>query len=237
MSRDCLNLLLDLFYPKKKKCVVCGFYGKSLLCEVCASAIKFINGRACMKCGKSLDDDYIDNICPDCIGNPHYFDAAFTCFEYEGLGRELIHSFKYKGCAGLSHIFAEYMVERISDEGINADYIVPVPIHDNKFKTRGYNQSKLIADALGKLIKIPVIECIIRGRDTERQSSLDRVGRISNVFDAFSPCLSYNIHNNNIILIDDIYTTGSTVDECSKVLKAMGAKNIYVLTAAAGKNT
>jgi competence protein ComFC len=231
-----IDVFLNLLYPKRSYCVVCGGESRAALCSTCTASVRFIEGRCCLKCGKALEDSYYDNICSDCQSTPHRFRAAYSCFQYEGMGKELIHTFKYKGRLEIGELLAEYMHQKLKDEGIRADYIVPVPIHQSKLQKRGFNQSQVIAKQLSLKMGIPLIECLIRTKETARQYDLGRVERFKNVFNAFEGDLSYNIENKIILLVDDIYTTGSTVDECSKVLQVMGASCIYVVTAASGKN-
>jgi len=196
-----------------------------------------MNERTCIKCGKALDELYYDNTCPDCKTITHDFDGAYSCFQYEGMGKALIHAFKYKGRTQICEVLSDYMVEKIKEEGLTGDFLVPVPIHHNKLQKRGFNQSKLIAESLSKKIHIKNIDCLRRDKETEKQYKLNRDERFQNVYNAFSGDLSYNIRNKSIILIDDIYTTGSTADECSRILKSMGAAKVLVVIAASGKNT
>ncbi|WP_139249842.1 ComF family protein [Lutispora thermophila] len=190
-----------------------------------------------MKCGKGLADDYGKNTCPDCLERNYSFHSAYSCFYYVGAGRELIHKLKYEGNLEIGYILARYMAYEAKVNNLRTDIIVPVPIHESKLQRRGFNQVKIIGANLSKMLAIPMWDCLIRKRDTKDQSTLDKIGRKLNMIDAFSLNMLYNVNNMRILLIDDIYTTGSTVDECSKVLLASGAEQIYVLTAAAGVNT
>ncbi len=229
--------ILRFLYPAKNKCILCGVKCEKSLCNICSTSIQFIHERKCMKCGKGLSEDYDKNICPDCLERNYSFHSAYSCFYYEGAGRELIHKLKYEGILEVGKILARYMAYEAKAENLKADIIVPVPIHESKLSRRGFNQAKVIGEHLSNMMSIPMWDCLIRKRDTKEQSSLDKTGRRLNVIDAFSLNMLYNVNNMRILLIDDIYTTGSTVDECSKVLLASGAKQINVLTGAAGVNT
>lgn len=232
-----LNNFIQCLYPKKKRCLLCGHQDSRYLCSLCASSIEFIHERKCFKCGKGLSDRYIDNICPDCKEKSYSFDSAYSCFYYTGSGKELIHKLKYESKKEAAKILAKYMARVIYEENLKSDAIVPVPIHENKLDIRGFNQSYIIAEYLSRYISLPIWDCLLRVRDTRDQYNLGKYERKINVIDAFSVNMLYNVRNRTILLIDDVFTTGSTVDECSKELIRCGAKKIYVVTAAAGVNT
>ncbi|HCJ57115.1 MAG TPA: ComF family protein [Clostridiaceae bacterium] len=229
--------IMKLLYPPKNRCILCGVKTPKALCNICSASIEFIHERKCLKCGKGLADNYSKNICPDCMERSYSFHSAYSCFYYRGTGRELIHAFKYEGRLDIAKILARYMVDVIYAESLDADMIVPVPIFQAKLHKRGFNQAAVIGEHLSKLLGIPMGDCLIRNRETKEQYGLDKLERRLNVNDAFSLNMLYNVKNMKILLIDDIYTTGSTVHECSKILLSSGAKQIYVLTAAAGTNT
>ena len=138
----------------------------------------------------------------------------------------------------LANVIAGLMAERLENERLVIDAIVPVPIHKKKLEARGFNQSQIIALELGERLCKTVMGCLERMVETKEQYNLDRNQRFLNIRGAFSVKLSYNIGKyKNILLVDDIYTTGSTVNECSKLLKDAGAAKVYVITAATGSNT
>lgn len=233
-----IKYILDLLYPAREKCNICGRIGTAAACEVCMASLDYLQGITCLHCGKQLNEQYSDNICPDCKNGIFYYERAYSCFAYSGMGKELIYKLKYEGKIQLSGVIAGLMAERLKNEGLAVDAIVPVPIHENKLKARGFNQSYIIARELGERLKRPVMDCLERTRETKEQYNLDRAQRYLNIVDAFSVRLMYNIDKyKNILLVDDIYTTGSTVNECSRVLRISGARHIYVITAATGSNT
>lgn len=233
-----IKYLFDLLYPAKTKCSICGRVGAEPACNVCMASLDYLQGITCLHCGKQLNENYNHNICPDCKTGAFYYERAYSCFEYCGMGKKLIHKLKYEGQVQLAHVIAGLMVKRIENEGLLIDVLVPVPIHEKKLMARGFNQSYIIARELGERLRKPVIDCLERKSETKEQYNLDRNQRFLNISGAFSVKLSYNnCKYMNILLIDDIYTTGSTVNECSKVLKSAGAEKVYVITAATGTNT
>lgn len=233
-----IRFVLDLLYPARPKCDICGRVGAANPCDTCMASLDYLQGVTCLHCGKQLNEHYSKSICPDCGVGDFYYDRAYSCFAYSGMGKELIHKFKYEGKIRLSKVIAGLMEERLRNEGLSIDAITPVPIHGNKLKARGFNQSYIIALELSERLKKPVLDCLVRTKETKEQYNLDKTQRYLNIVDAFSVKLLYNNDKyKNILLIDDIYTTGSTVNECSRMLKEFGARNVYVLTAATGSNT
>ncbi|KUO74757.1 MAG: hypothetical protein APF77_10870 [Clostridia bacterium BRH_c25] len=233
-----IKWILDRLYPAKAKCNICGRDGAGAACDICMASLDYLQGITCLHCGKQLNEQYRDSICPDCKAGVFYYNRAYSCFAYSGMGKELIYKLKYEGKSQLAKVIASLMEERLRDEGLKIDAIIPVPMHKKKLETRGFNQSYIIARELGERLRKPVIDCLERTKDTKKQYNLDRTQRYLNIVDAFSVGLMYNIDKyKSILLVDDIYTTGSTVNECSKVLKHSGAGTIYVITAATGSNT
>jgi len=230
--------LIGLLYPKRIKCCVCGSEAKEAVCSSCLSRLEYIEGRVCFKCGKGIDDEYDANICPDCKKEDKNFDMAFSCFEYKGMGKTIIHKLKYENCKDVAHTLSRLMYQKIAAEGISMDAVVPVPIHKSKEAIRGFNQAQLIAEEIAAASGIPLWNCITRTKVTTDQFKLDKVNRNLNVHNAFCINVLYNnVKNENILLVDDVYTTGSTVDECSRILKQQGVQRIFVITAATGSNT
>ena len=221
-----IKSILDILYPSRSKC------------NICMASLDYLQGVTCIHCGKQLNEQYRYSTCPDCKAGNFYYERAYSCFEYSGMGKVLMHKLKYEGKMQLAKVIAGLMEERLKNEGLKTDIIIPVPMHDKKLAARGFNQSYVIARELGIRIGKPVIDCLERTKETKDQYNLDRTQRYLNIVDAFSVRLMYNIDKyKSILLLDDIYTTGSTVNECSKVLKENGAKTIYVITAATGSNT
>ena len=230
--------LIELLYPRPIKCCVCGREAKEAVCSTCLSKLEYIEGRVCLKCGKGIEDEYDANICPDCMMKDKNFDMAFSCFQYKNMGKTIIHKLKYENCKEVAFTLGRLMVQKIAEEGIRVDAVVSVPIHESKEAVRGFNQAQLIAEEISAALGIPIRNYIIRTKATTDQFKLDKINRNLNVHNAFCMNMVYNsVKNQNILLIDDVYTTGSTVNECSRILKQQGAQRIYVITAATGSNT
>lgn len=236
--KDFIKKIMELLYPRPVLCYACGKKGQENLCEACIGSIAFIEGKACIRCGKGLNEHYEDNYCPDCAVSEYAFVRAFSCFDYTGTGKHLLHRLKYEGETGIAPVLAKWMYARLRPETLRFDAVIPVPMHESKLMMRGYNQAYLIAEAMSRLMHVPLSDCLLRSRETKEQFDLDKAQRILNIGGAFSVKFGYNIDKYNcVLLVDDIYTTGSTANECSKVLIKAGVKKVYVITAATGSNT
>ena len=230
--------LIELIYPKRTKCCVCGREAKEAVCSTCLSQLEYLEGRVCLKCGKGIGDEYDANICPDCQREGKHFDMAFSCFQYKDMGKTIIHKLKYESCKEVAYTLARLMHQKMADERIKLDAVVPVPIHKSKEEIRGFNQAQLIAEEIAAAAGIPLWNCITRTKVTTDQFKLDKIHRNLNVHNAFCINMLYNdVKYKSVLLVDDVYTTGSTVDECSKILKQHGVHRVFVITAATGSNT
>ena len=213
------EIILNLMYPN-----VCG------ICEkVCKESL-------CKKCELILEKYKVNSI-KNCTNNKKvHFDYCINMLKYESIIREKIIEFKFNEKAYLYKTFAKIMLK---DEKIcrflqdQYDIIIPVPMYKNKKKLRGYNQTELMAKELAEHLGIPMFaKTFAKVKNTETQSTLTKSKRVENVKGAYEVLEKDNIKDKNIILFDDIYTTGSTLNECSKVLKRAGAKSVAALTLA-----
>lgn len=227
---------INLFYPFT--CPICGkvLSGKRKICRQCEKNVNIIREPKCQKCGKPLTDD--ERICcKDCGERQRFFDRAVAVFEHTGQLRESIYRFKYDNARVYAQYYAEVAAKiygKIFKEW-KIDAIVPVPIHKEREVKRGYNQALVFAEVLSEYVKLPLeSKLIIRTKNTVPQKELEGTMRYLNLRDAFAVDTSRIKGIKNILLVDDIFTTGSTVDACSAVLKKAGAKNVYVLCISAG---
>lgn len=239
---DYIDTFLNLIYPRNIYCILCNKAIKRderySLCNKCFESISFIGLKACNKCGKSLEKEYLLEDCHECIQQDHYFTRAISCVEYDEISKKIIFDLKYNKKRYLSYHMAEIMANRIKSFGkMDIDIIIPVPMYRKKEKRRSFNQAYLIASFFGKMMNIKVDKKIlIKIKDTEAQNKLKKDERKKNLKNVFEFVSNKDIEGKNILLIDDVYTTGSTVDECSRILRKSGVSNIYVLTFATGRN-
>lgn len=169
--------------------------------------------------------------CKFCENKNFYFDRAISCIEYCDKSKVLVLSLKYYGNTYMSRYIAQVMRDKLEFEQISADYVIPVPLHKKRMRTRGFNQAEKIASYLSDYTKIPIIDCIKRNRNTKRLYALNKFQREKELKNAFEvKDGSEKIKCKRVLLIDDIFTTGTTVNEISKKLKIYGVDEIIVLT-------
>jgi ComF family protein len=157
---------------------------------------------------------------------------------YEGVLKEAIHRFKYLGRQGLASCLAGLMVETALAEPLfaSADLILPVPLSNEKLRLRGFNQAALLADEVGYRLRIPVKRrLLVKDFETLPQAGLNRAAREDNLAGAFRVTKADAIHDRNIMIIDDVFTTGSTMSSAALVIRSAGAGHVFGLTAAAGR--
>lgn len=243
---------LDFIFPSNIYCICCGnLVDKSrvyALCDNCLETIHWANERSCSKCGKILVENEkrklldkireTEEVCSDCKNNNHFFERGFTCMQYGLIEKEMIHKFKFNGHAYMGDKLGKIMLDRILLESLHVDMVTSVPMHPKKQVKRGYNQSELMAKVVAKGLGVGYNNrVLIRNKYNAPMNKLDAKQRYSNIKNSYGISnKALNLNKKHVLLIDDIYTTGSTVDECSRILIEAGAGKVYVLTLAAGTN-
>lgn len=233
--------LIDIVYPKT--CVVCkkkitdNNSADGIICLHCRKTIAKNNPPFCHCCGRRLiRPNFIKNLCISCYKSKAHFDRAFSPCIYEGAVKELIHEFKYKNKDYLGEIISNFMVDFIKEYNLPMDYIdliVPVPLHKSKLREREFNQARILGDHIGsKFNKLVLDGCLTRTRATKTQTELAHEERFENVRNSFSVKDNESIRGKNILLVDDVLTTGATCSEAALTLKNSGAGIVFVLTAA-----
>jgi ComF family protein len=230
-KRGLIDSIIDLLYPVR--CFLCGRVSRDVICKECISEFKKIESPICIKCGIPFNSKEIsDHLCGKCSVEKRFFDSVRSYGSYEGKFLEAIHKFKYNRITSLSKPLGKLLVNGFYKDK-KFDLIIPVPLHPKRLRYREFNQSLLIAKEIGNKLNIEM-DCynLIRIRDTEPQINLSKNARQKNVKGAFMVKNRRGIENKKILLIDDVYTTGATINECSKVLKKAGALNVCALTLA-----
>ena len=237
--------ICDIVYPDSLYCIGCGAVIDKTrhysMCDSCLSAFHFANGRTCEKCGKILEDSYHKAVCRDCLTHEKSFERGYSCMLYGLYEKKVIRDFKYSGKSYYAKHLGELMYDRIApllEKEVCADMIVPVPLHRKKLNRRGYNQAELLAREVSNRSGIPMKNALVRTKNTKPMSRLTGAERRENLTDVFAvhPVHTAEIHDKRILLIDDIYTTGSTTNACSEALHSAGASAVTVLCLAAGGN-
>lgn len=228
------KLILQLLFPLR--CPVCDRivrpFGEKI-CLECMSALKLLTPPWCMKCGKKLYEE--EEYCVDCRRMQHAYIRGRALYEY-GSAAPCVYRLKYGKRQEYADYFGEEIVRYLGDfiKQVNPDALIPIPLHRKRLNKRGYNQAALLAKAVGTYSGVPVHEKIlVRVKNTaplKRQNPQERQNNLKKAFNI----AQNDVKLNTVIIIDDIYTTGSTMDEAARVLKESGILNVYFITLACG---
>jgi len=231
--------LLNLIFPLV--CPICntllGSKGKnSIICADCCKAIRPVHPPYCPRCGLPYPSgDEKGHLCALCLKERRYFEVHRTCALYEGALKEAIHRFKYGGVFPLVKVFGDLLHPAFRDltRDYQADLLIPVPLHIRRLRERGFNQALLLVKELSKRTGIPYAERALKKiKDTPFQITLKKRERRKNLTRAFQVRDREAIKGKAVMLVDDVYTTGATVNECSRALRMAGAERVAVLTVA-----
>lgn len=230
-------MLLDYIFPRR--CPLCEEIitnNKLLTCEKCSEKDFFINGPRCKKCGKEIslaEKEY----CYDCEKRSHKFEMGVSAFRHTKEVKNSIYRFKYSNKREYKDFFCDSIIKRTGKiiKSWDADVLIPVPLHKSKLIMRGYNQSEVLSKILSNKLGIPCnTSILIRDKKTVPQKELSTVQRKKNLENAFKINCDI-VQYKKIILVDDIYTTGNTIDACSEVLRKKGAEKVYFITLSVGE--
>jgi ComF family protein len=236
--KEALRDLAEVLFPPR--CRSCGIVAEELnndlFCGTCEAKIRYIRSPLCPSCGIPwADSGGPDHLCGDCLTAPQPFTAARSVAVGEGILLEAIHAFKYHYQTGLGPGLGK-MLARAAHTGMDMQgysLIIPVPLHVRRLRERGFNQSLILAQVLAAGHAIPMdFVTLRRKRDTPPQTMLGRKERQANIKGAFGVADKEKVRNQRVLLIDDVYTTGSTLAECARVLLNSGAAQVGVLTLA-----
>ena len=221
------GIALDFLFPQW--CVGCGKEG-AFICYSCRRSLPRIAFPLCPRCGKPQPSGIL---CPSCVGWEARIDGIRSPFRFDGVMRQAIYELKYRNLRALASPLAELLNDYLSINPVPGEVLVPVPLHQKRLRERGYNQSGLLAHELGSLSKLPVVDdCLIRLRHTLPQTRTTTVGeRRNNVADSFT-CRDDRLRDKQVLLIDDVSTSGATLDACAAALKAAGAASVWGLVLA-----
>lgn len=258
------HIVIDFCFPRT--CPFCHRIisdKHALICSKCHEIVKqyyIMREPLCKKCGKEVTAAE-QELCFDCSMHPHNFEQGICLFRYgrrmlhvEGIEdfpewkkRELyLHSmgesiqyFKYKNCREYADYYLWELVQQYEDwlRRICADAVIPVPIHWSKYHQRGYNQAKILGQKLSKVLKVPLLDGYLkRSHKTSPQKGLSRQQRTKNLMEAFTIAKPLPQSVKIVLLIDDIYTTGATMEVCSRRLQEAGVERVYCVSICSGEN-
>lgn len=238
MLRRAGEALLSLFFPPHCAACAADTPGGVHVCAKCAEGAQRIEAPFCQQCSQPFEGDITGTFtCSNCAGRKFHFDCAVAPYLSRGVVREFIHQFKYEHRFHLRHPLAGWAAAGLEDERIRAqpfDALVPVPLHRARRREREFNQAEEIARLLARRTGVPVRDAIERTRYTTTQTRLDRQERMENLRGAFRVRHAAAVQDRHLILVDDVFTTGSTVEECARVLREAGAASVRALTVARG---
>lgn len=222
-ARRVASTALDALFPPK--CVGCGNFG-AFICDRCLETAPRAAGNRCPRCWSTLEDFS----CPNCKHHAVAFTAMRSAFSYGGAAREAVLSLKFHGVSALAPRMASQMTTALREWSPPVDMIVPVPLGWLRRRTRGYNQSELLGSEIARESGLPLERHALRRtrRTAPQARQPDAVSRRENVRGAFGP--GSRPVRGNVLLIDDVSTTGATLDACAQALLASGSASVYALT-------
>lgn len=226
--------IVQLLFPLR--CPVCDRIarpGGEKICTECMGKLKLLTPPWCMRCGKKLVED--GEFCLDCQNKEHEFVRGRALYEYQSAAAS-IYRFKYGKRQEYADFFGEEIVRYLGDfiREAEPDALIPIPLHRRRMEKRGYNQAELLAEAVGRYSGVPVNrKMLVRVRNTTPLKLQNPSERQNNLKKAFN-IGENDVKLNTTVIIDDIYTTGSTIDEAARVLKTAGVQKIYFITLACG---
>ena len=216
---------LDMLFPPR--CVGCGSF-EAFLCRRCGEGLPPATPPRCAVCWRPYKGS---GLCPKCRRQRPAFTGLRSPYVFRDTVRELVHALKYDHQAALATPAASLLSRYLEEENIGADILIPVPLYPRRERARGYNQSALLARGLGRLVGLPVEDrALIRERNTpsqaERASAEERRLNVEGAFRHRGEGFS----GQRVLLIDDVATTGATLDACARVLRESGAASVWALT-------
>lgn len=231
------SYLTDALFPRR--CPVCGeivMPKGQLICRPCLKELSLVKSPVCKKCGKEVIGERIE-YCFDCTRHKRTFEYGIALFNYNEAAKRAMAGIKYKNRREYLDFFADAAVKRCLKKLalMQADVLIPVPVHPSRLRKRGFNQAEVFANYLSPALNIPVCtDILVRSKKTDPQKGLNPSERLKNLEKAFAidslpPGVS------NVILIDDIYTTGSTMEACARVLMRAGVKKVCFFAVCIGQ--
>lgn len=229
------NSIINFIFPQQ--CCICKSYLSvdGSICLSCLGKLNLITDPKCDCCGFpfefKLKGANKKLLCPRCLKKSYKFDKAISAVIYDDFSKQLILPFKHGDKTQYAKTIASIMSMSGREIAKQCDYIIPVPIHLTRMLKRKYNQASLISGFLSKMYSKPVLyTTLVRSKATASQGHLSNKERKQNVFGVFSVKNNDKIKGRNILLVDDVFTTGATVNECAKILKKNGVNKVFVFT-------
>lgn len=228
------KIISELLYPSGIKCVICGDeLSSSSRYAICDGCEPSYNVKYCERCGRAMKN--AASFCEDCKNYPRTFDFARAPFVYEGNVKKPVYKFKYGGGKYLADVMCEFMADTYYESGFEADCVCYVPMYPTAELKRGYNQAKLLAYRLSELISVPVCDALVKVKDLTHLAKMSREERAEAIEKAFAVTDGSLVYGKNVLLVDDVFTTGSTSGDCSRALRGARCGKIMVLSFATAR--
>lgn len=229
-----LNNIVNYILPLR--CLSCSerIDSQDSFCPACWKKLDFIARPYCVICGFKLNLSILDEMhCARCLKHKPNFDTARSLLKFNEHAKKIVHAFKYYDKTIYAKTFAKLLYTRCYSEIKEVDFIVPVPMNRFKRLFRMYNPALILAQEISKISKKPTIpDVLIKSRWTKSQTFLSQTEREKNLANSIVINKKYEIQESRILLVDDVRTTGSTINKCARILKNAGVKNVYVVTVA-----
>lgn len=229
-------MIKDLLFPRH--CPICDDvlrWGRERICPECRKIPRIVKAPRCVSCGKHLQEE--EGVrCRDCSGLQKFYDKGYALYEYSSI-HDSVFRFKNAGRAEYADFYGEEMRTFLGAavRAFNADAIIPIPLHKSKLRKRGYNQAELLAREISKGCGVPVRSDVLnRVRKTDAQKKMSHKDRQNNMKKAFH-MVQNDVKLNTVILVDDVFTTGNTINAAAEVLKRSGVNKVYFVALAIGK--
>jgi len=224
---DLVNLALDCLFPKQ--CVGCGRVG-SFICPECAAHLPCLLPPICPRCGQPQASGIL---CPTCAGRTSSVLAIRSAFRFEGTIRAAIHELKYRNVRSLAPTLADYVTPLVHEVEYDPELVLPVPMHKSRLRKRGYNQASLLAISIGQSLALPVCTDVLTRIKAGPSQVMSGSGeaRWSSVQGAYL-CTNATVSDKRVLLVDDVCTTGATIEACGGALRAAGAAEVVAVTVA-----
>lgn len=224
----------DILSDVSHSCIRCGtdiFDDATGLCEDCKKQFVFNNGNVCLRCGTRIGKNQY--FCNECNYEKIYFDRAFSAFVYDGAFLDVIYAVKFGGKGALCKVLANYLAYLAVKNELSFDVVCYVPMSKSSLKKRGYNQARLLAESFCDIMQVDCLsDVLVKTRETVRQEALGKAERKENLKNAYAVTDKQAVCGKTVLLIDDVKTTGATLNNCAKALKKVGAQKVYCLTLA-----
>lgn len=229
--KEKINSIVEFFFPSNVVCIGCGKElflenDRYALCPDCAKQLYKID-TSCPRCGKA---NRYGELCNICSSTKLFFEKNYACLVYDGMIKDIVHAYKFNNRSYLYRYLSSFMIDKIAQENIEFDLITAVPINKNRFRERGYNQSELLAKEISKRIDVPFSNGIFKKENKEAQVGKNWAERKENVKNTFFIKDKDIFAGKTVLVVDDIITTGSTMNSIAETLMKAGAKRVLGLT-------